>query len=161
MSMPQANRYAPGFGGFTTTATAWFSGSGWFTPKSFITISVAQVLSTLRVTTSFTVSPAFAFTSAGVKPSSVTVSSMVRSAFFALAFAGAAALGADAWATFTPLSHSSQASEGRGRARAAATRAAGASFQAVIRFSGERGCPSADRARPVPAADLARGAGFG
>ncbi len=75
MSMPQANRYAPGPFGLTTTVTGFSYGRGWFTPKSFITISVAQVRSVLRVTTSFTGFPAFTFTTDGSNPLLVTVSS--------------------------------------------------------------------------------------
>src|SRR5690242_13460464 len=68
--------------------TGFPRGSGWFTPRSFITISVAQVRSTFRVTTSFTGRPALAVTAAGTKPSLVTSMAMVWEA----------ALGA-AWAT--------------------------------------------------------------
>jgi hypothetical protein len=57
----------------TVTVTGLSSGSGWFTPKSFITISVAHVRSTLRVTTSFTGCPFFTVTRSGTKPSFVTV----------------------------------------------------------------------------------------
>jgi hypothetical protein len=43
MSMPQAYRYSPGFLGVMLTVTGFSRGSFSFTPKSFITISVAQV----------------------------------------------------------------------------------------------------------------------
>jgi hypothetical protein len=69
MSIPQALRYDRTFLGVTTTVTARSNGSGGFTPKSFVAIPVAQVRSTLPMTTSPKGIPAFTVTSAGTNPS--------------------------------------------------------------------------------------------
>jgi hypothetical protein len=120
--------------------TAWSSGSGWFTPKSFITISVAQVRCTLRVTTSFTVSPTLALTSAGVKPSDVTVTGIVRTPFLTVPAAAVAAAGTALapcsacalWAgQFSQPPSPAEASAGA----VTASRAAGASFHRFMRVS--------------------------
>lgn len=66
----------PGLVGVNVISTGWSCGSGLFTPKSSITMSVAHVRSTFRVTTSVTACPTLTRVCEGMKPSAVTAIEM-------------------------------------------------------------------------------------
>jgi len=99
MFIGQEKRMSPFFSVFTFTVTGLFSGSSAFTPWSLMTIAVAQVPSTLRVTESSTGSPCFTLICEGSNPLSVT-STLMTFAF------GAGALWAALSAANAPMPNS-------------------------------------------------------